>query len=727
MKKIYYILTLVAAAMTISACNNAFEDEGPALNGGEGSDNTITFVVGPETDAVGRTALDLEDGKTTLWKATDNAGLYYSYTLAGTSTTVAVDDVQNVKLKINGEASANAVFVGNDSPVEWWKGEGYEDATHKFYFYYPYKEGTASQSKVEGTLPAEQTYDATASEWDMSKYDFVYATKAEAYGKDVELQIKRAFSVLRLGITNNSGEDVTIEEVSLTSEGGKILAGTFYVNTTKGEMDNALSNRTDAPTKATHGSNTAYGYWTSTNSTITTIVTNGAVKAGEKIDVRFMLNAGYSKSDVSADKFIDTTTPYLEGDTFTVRIKTNKGTHPAVQFTAGALLRGARAGKSITLEAIPAGEPTVTDIESDHSTKTKFYLNNTITIKGSNLQNAANVKIGGVAVEPEVLKEGTELVVKLPDCTGTATTAADYAITYTYEGEEATLRTISIYPFYHYENITLGVGASSKSEYAEFTASNAFFYPDLGEVVSTNKWYDDEMDKFTLGYAEYPSPIKYTKVSSTTYIGFDKTYITEQQYYDVLPYVFFITNSAGKVTLVGPANTASQLKTHLRNGGSGNVNLPSEAGTPLMWYRSMRSSNTTENACREAVLNGTLAEMSYTGSVASAGAPSMAKEGLDLSSQSSLWREGTVLLVQYVSYEAAYNSDSAHGAKPAANSDVAKIGFVHIKNLENVFYATDGNGNTKVDGNNQLIVANPNTGKRDMKITFDMYWSKKLN
>lgn len=724
MKKIYYILTLVVAAMTISACNN-FIDENATPNV-DGQSNKITFTASAEVE--NRSTLDLTDGTTARWNGTENLGLFYYYTPEGGSE---VKFVKNFVYTTNATASESATFTGE---AEWWDGDGdaavAAAATHKVYIYYPYGADNDSKtsSNAVGTLPAEQEYDATASQWDMSKYDYLYSSDNPAtWGETLDFgTLKRLFAVLRLGITNNTGEDVVIKKVTVTSQGEKILAGDFTFNLSKGRAENALTNRTDAPVKATHGSSTAYGYWTAPESSISTTVANGAVKAGEVIDVRVMMNAGYAPSDDSSKYFFDNTTAYLAGDTFTVNIVTDKGAHPEITFTAGALLRGQRAGKSIVLDAVPAGEPNATSVVSNDSSENKFYMNNTITISGTNLLNAQNVKVGGVAAEV-VSQSNTELVVKVPDCTGAATTAADYDITYTYEDEEATLGTISIYPFYHYENITLGVGASSKSEYAEFTASNAFFYPDLGEVVSTNKWYDDEMDKFTLGYAEYPSPIKYTKVDNTTYISFDKTYITEQQYYDVLPYVFFITNSAGKVTLVGPANTASQLKTHLRNDGSGNVNLPSEAGTPLMWYRSMRSSNSKENACREAVLNGTLAEMSYTGSVASAGAPSMAKEGLDLSSQSSLWREGTVLLVQYVSYEAAYNSDSAHGAKPAANSDVAKIGFVHIKNLENVFYATDENGNTTVDGNNQLIVANPTTGKRDMKITFDMYWSKKLN
>ena len=686
MKKIYYILTLVAAAMTISACNNAFEDEGPALNGGEGSENTITFVVGPETDAEGRTALDLEDGATTLWNGTEKAGLYYNYRATGAGSDTKVANAQNIVYTATlGPDSATATFTG---AAEW---VDVDASAHKFYFYYPYNEDTESHTKVHGTLPDEQTYDATASKWDMSAYDFVYANNSKAMPESaVELKIKRAFAVLRLGITNATGEDVTIEEVSLTSEGGKILAGEFIANTSKGDVEQGLTSHTVA-----NGTN--YGYWKSTKSTITTTVSNGAVAATEKIDVRFMLNAGYAPKAESP--YYDETTSYLEGDTFTVRIKTNKGTHPAVQFTAGALLRGARAGKSITLEPIPAGEPTVTDIESDHSTKTKFYLNNTITIKGSNLQNAANVNIGGVAVEPEVLNEGAELVVKVPDCTGTATTAADYDITYTYEGEEGTLGTISIHPFYHYENITLGMGSNSATTYSDFSSDNAYFVPDDGRVYSAKDFAATNKD-YGIG------------VSSNPYISAKKTYtatMTSELYAAVKPYIAFVTDSSGKLSMVNPTNTDMILKNHRYKGegaSSYNTYVGQTWGTPFMQYRVMKSSTELEHA--KAVKEGSLDGMLYSGTTPTTDAPALAAPA---KTSNSIWTEDSVIVVQYKDY----------------SDQTTKIneGYIWIKNIDVTLggLGTDSNGNEIY----QLITINPDTEKRDGKITFDMYWSKKLN
>ena len=688
MKKIYYILTLVAAAMTISACNNAFEDEGPAFNGGEGSENTITFVVGPETDAEGRTALDLVGGATTLWNGTEKAGLYYNYRATGAGSDTKVADAQNIVYTATlGPDSDTATFTGE---AEW---VDVDASAHKFYFYYPYNEDTESHTKVHGILPDEQTYDAAASKWDMSAYDFVYANNSKAMPESaVELKIKRAFAVLRLGITNATGEDVTIEEVSLTSEGGKVLAGEFIANTSKGEVEQGLTSHTVA-----NGTN--YGYWKSTKSTITTTVSNGAVAATKNIDVRFMLNAGYAPKAESP--YYDETTSYLEGDTFTVRIKTNKGTHPAVQFTAGALLRGARAGKSITLEAIPAGEPNATSVVSNDSSEDKFYLNNTITITGTNLLNAQAVKVGGVAAEV-VSQTGTELVVKVPDCTGTATTAADYDITYTYEDEEGTLGTISIYPFYHYENITLGMGSNSAATYSDFSSANAYFVPDDGKVYSAKDFAATNED-YGIGLG--------TGVVNP-YVTAKKTYaatMTSALYAAVKPYIAFVTDSSGKLSIVNPTNTDMALKNHRYKGegaSSYNIYVGETFGTPFMQYRVMKSNSELTHA--NAVKDGSLAGMLYSGSEPTSDAPALAAPE---KTSNSIWTEDSVIVVRYKDY----------------SDKTTKIneGYIWIKNID----VTLGGLGKDSDDNEiyQLITINTETGKRDGKITFDMYWSKRLN
>lgn len=693
MKKIYYILTFVVAAMTISACNN-FIDENATPNV-DGQSNKITFTASAEVE--NRSTLDLTDGTTARWNGTENLGLFYYYTPEGGSE---VKFVKNFVYTTNATASESATFTGE---AEWWDGDGdaavAAAATHKVYIYYPYGADNDSKtsSNAVGTLPAEQEYDATASQWDMSKYDYLYSSDNPAtWGETLDFgTLKRLFAVLRLGITNNTGEDVVIKKVTVTSQGERILAGDFTFNLSKGRAENALTNRTDAPVKATHGSNTAYGYWTAPESSISTTVANGAVATGEVINVRVMINAGYAPSDDSSKYFFDNTTAYLAGDTFTVNIVTDKGAHPEITFTAGALLRGQRAGKSITLDAAPDGEPNATSVVSNDSSENKFYMNNTITISGTNLLNAQNVKVGGVAAEV-VSQSNTELVVKVPDCTGTATTAADYAITCTYEGEEVTLGTISIYPFYHYENVVLGIGSNSSTTYSDFSSANAYFVPDDGKVYSAEEFAATNKD-YGIG------------VTSNPYVTAKKTYaatMTSELYAAVEPYITFVTDSSGKLTIVNPSNTDMALKNHrYKTAGASSYNtyVGQTLGTPFMQYRVMNNSSELTHA--NAVKEGSIAGMLYSGSEPTSDAPAFAVEG---TTGNSVWTEGCVIVVRYKDY--------------ADNATKIKEGYIWIKSVDVTL------GSASSDGKNyQLITTNPETEKRDGKITFDMYWSKKLN
>lgn len=704
MKRFFYVLTTVVAAMTISACNNIIEEEAPVIDGGN-SANKITFTVSAEDDT--RTALDISGGEghgqTTVWYGEEKMGLFYYYTPVGESE---VKYVKNYAYTANASASAQATFTGE---ATWWDGEGAAEAAHKVYIYYPYSTDNDSKnaSSVVGTLPAEQTYDATATYWDMSKYDFQYTNDNPAtWGAPLEFSsLKRLFAVLRLGITNNTGEDVEIKKVTLSSEDGKILAGKFVVNLSKGKAENGLTNRTDAPSKEIHGSNTAYGYWTDPVSTITTEVSNGTVKAGEAIDVRFMLNAGYKGDDLYQDAekdtpFYDATTPYLSGDTFTVTIVTNKGTHPEVSFTAGALLRGQRAGKSIVLDKVPAGEPNATSVVSNDSSKDKYYLNNTITITGTNLLNAQAVKVDGVAAEV-VSQTGTELVVKVPDCTGSATTAADYDVTYTYNGAEGSFGKISVYPFYHYENVMLGLGSDSSKTYTDYACQNSFFVPDLGKVISSKEWYETPIDSYVVnaektakenGVAE-KSEVANSALSAKNTLN--KSAITEEEYYAVMPYLFFISNSDGFISSVAPANSTSVLRNHYIKNDSGSFKTMLSYkiyGTPIIYYRVVAADWATK------VKEGNLSSMEYDGSVPNATTPYLK----GTSQTAGVWTEGDVLVMGYSSY--------AKGAKPSKVSDCAKIGFIYIKEV------------TCADLDTGLSLS-PRKGH----IKFDFYWSKKLN
>jgi len=172
-----------------------------------------------------------------------------------------------------------------------------------------------------------------------------------AYGEKVAISLKHLFAVLRLNITNSTPSALTIRSVTIRSLGGRILAGDFYVNTSKNNSATALANTMTVPDAAVHGSNTAFGYFATASSTVTVNVSGGSVASGAAIDVRAMINAGSSFDSSVAGSF-EGTANYLSGDTFEVTVQSDLGTHPAVTFTAGGTVRGGRASKSISLSPV---------------------------------------------------------------------------------------------------------------------------------------------------------------------------------------------------------------------------------------------------------------------------------------------------------------------------------------------------------------------------------------
>jgi hypothetical protein len=268
----------------------------------------------------------------------------------------------------------------------------------------------------------------------------------------------------------------------------------------------------------------------------------------------------------------------------------------------------------------------------------------------------------------------------------TFTTATEVSLEAVYGGgTKVDFGTIKVYPFYYYKNVRLGLGSNSKSTYTQYASDNAFFYPDLGSVVSAKEWLDAQLDR----YAASGANAAVTAANTLT-----KSAITEAEYYAVKPYIFVITNSKSEVGFAGCANSSSQIKSHCTYVGSSFTSLPSAYGTPLVMYRAFGD----DNEWSQKVKNGQLESLAaYDGSAPGQGKPNMGATCAD----GKTWTTGSVLLVGYVSYTS--------GVKPSAVSELAKIGFIHIKEVT----CADANG-----------VAVPS---REGYIEFDLYWSKTIN
>ena len=342
------------------------------------------------------------------------------------------------------------------------------------------------------------------------------------------------------------------------------------------------------------------------------------------------------------------------------------------------------------VDTTPVGPaaPVLVKMEAeDGGADNRFYLGKTVTVTGENMASVESFTIDGV--EAALVGEPTDVSAQFIVPEGvTFTEATEVAVKALYNGgNEADFGTAKVYPFYYYKGIRLGIGSNSSKTYTEYAADNAFFYPDLGRVVSTYDWYDEALDP-------YAKSGNNTAISGNNKLN--QGAITADEYYAVKPYIFFKSDSGNKLALSGCANSSSQIKTHCRfifneeEGKAEVTPLPSTYGTPIVLYRVVTSNP-------DPILNGTLTSMSYDGTMPSSGAPS-----LGTAEASSNWVKGSVLVMSYVTY--------AKGAAPDAVTDFAKIGYIIIRDVTCADLAT---GQANAD--------------RAGYIEFDMYWSKTLN
>lgn len=386
--------------------------------------------------------------------------------------------------------------------------------------------------------------------------------------------------------------------------------------------------------------------------------------------------------DKSADALKVRFSSSIEAETPAVQSKSlvvEYGTPPLVQTVMLA--------EAWRVDTTPSSTATVPEFGQMTVEGGKFYLGKAVTVTGSNLSTVEKIEVqyDSERIEAAVSAGATdsELKFTVPDGV-TFDTAREVSVVALHNGgEQLEIGKATVYPFYCYKGIRLGLGSNSASSYTEYAAANAFFYPDMGRVVSTEEWMDSRLDS----YAASGSNTAVTAGNTLT-----KSALSADEYYAVKPYVFFIANSSHKLSIAGCANTANQLKNHFRFVDGKFTALPGTFGTPIMMYRVVTSA-----ASAEAIRTGTFESMNYEDSMPSTGGPA-----LGMAEASSVWVKGSVLVVSYSSYTA--------GGKPTAASDFAKTGYVVIRDITCADLSTG--------------LANSN---REGYIEFDMYWSRMQN
>lgn len=660
---------LATLALVQSGCMNV--DEEITLPNG---DNLVTVNVVAEEH---RSELG-EDGASVTWSDGDQIGVfYYTKNSAGKNTKHADNKPYTATIK-----EGVTKFTGDIA----WAAESYKDDSQNFQAYFPYNADVTSASKAYGELPAEQTYDPAG--WNISDYDFmVSGTDVATYGKAVTISLYHLFSILRINITNGTSQELVVEKVKISAEDENlILAGKFEANIGKSKDYQALHNSTTQT-----GTD---GYFTAPSSEVSTSVVDGAVAAGEALDVRLMINAGM-KEDPTTDY-------YLDGQKLQLEIYTTGNPVWKTEITGGQLARGARAVKKVTINGFEAGGDddtptlTVSSITPDYdATSERFYLNTIATLSGANLPAVTKLTVDGKEVPATGLQaSATQITFRIPD-TIEGNTAKECAIVATTtDNKTVELGKIKVYPFFYYKDVQLGLGSDSSKTYTEYAAQNSIFVPDLGRVISAAEWRSMKIDNFAVDADEAATANPALSAKNTL----DKTQITAEEYYAIKPYYFFVANTSQVLSMAAPSNSDSVLRNHhiAKDGGGYSVLMNNKLyGTPIIWYRTLA----TDSTWSQAVVDGTLESIAaYNGTRPSASAPTFGTATAD----GGTWTEGAVIITGYTTY--------TKGAKPSSLKDYAKLGFIHIKEITCADLATG-------------LAKSPREGH----IKFDFYWSKPLN
>lgn len=328
----------------------------------------------------------------------------------------------------------------------------------------------------------------------------------------------------------------------------------------------------------------------------------------------------------------------------------------------------------------------------DGGADNKFYLAKNVTVAGENLTAVEAIEIrytddnGAQRIAATIADGASDAQMRFIVPEGvTFSVASEVSVVAIYNGgDEADFGTATIYPFYCYKDLTIGIGSSSKSSYPDFNRQNAFFLPDEGRIISADAWMEETVDS-------------YAKSGSNALIsGAQKLAagVTAADYYGVQPYLFFSASSSNKLAMNSPANSASQLKTHFY--GDSPTALPSTFGTPICYFRVVSD----DDELKASVAAGAVTSVGGYDKLGGSAAPAMAA-----SESTSAWTQGSVIAVQYINH-----AHGLVGGKPASTADIYRQGYFYVR---------------------EVTCADPATGlanaDRAGYIRFDFYWSKTLN
>ncbi len=336
-----------------------------------------------------------------------------------------------------------------------------------------------------------------------------------------------------------------------------------------------------------------------------------------------------------------------------------------------------------------------------------------VTLRGANLNNVDKITVGDF--EAQIASKTTEsLVFTIPagnfaDGETTVELTAHYFSGYeTVKLDESFLVYVPFLKFW--ENIV----SECQSQDAANGMFASFFSPENGRVYANNLWAT-ELD-----------PVAMRLQGAQFHEGnvFKPDTVTEEEYNNTLPYIFFSVSGGKNLQINSPANSNSQLKNFVNDANISSSNrVPGNnnskaSGLPILAFRCLNKDNAAEAALINKVVNGTLENIneelfpidetaktiagigfnSASGGVKDSNSPNW--PGVVAPSPYSntsvdLKDKNCVFLVAYYSYN-GYNKDNRV-------QNIRRLGIIHL---------------TKVN----WIVSNNDL--RGTQVTYNCYWQK---
>lgn len=341
-----------------------------------------------------------------------------------------------------------------------------------------------------------------------------------------------------------------------------------------------------------------------------------------------------------------------------------------------------------------ASDPDAPHFEDAVSTDPDYnhlYLGREVTVTGENLDKVTSFVVDGVSAPVVGTQTAAEAHFVMPE-TISGNSARPVALSAVTSEGTVVLGTITVHPFHCTKGLRLGVGANRAADYTGDGRSMSFLMFNEGRVISAQEWVESQVD------TSAASGSNKVTTGSCTVTG------SEAEYDFVEPYTFIVSSGDvedgdAKLAFVNPANSTSPLRNHRYPDNDAVIGAESNGtyGTPVVKFRVLTNDPETEAA----VVAEELEDISYCRNMVNSNAPS-----LGTVAGSSVWMEGSVMLVQYLDYGLV----SSGKTSPSNISDVARQGYMYIRDITCADLATG-------------FPLYPTTGY----VEFDLYWSNPLN